>query len=43
MHRRSLLGVGVGVGLAAVPVWAAKPADPFEGDPFRSVQSVQSL
>ena len=42
MHRRSLLGIGIGVGvevgLAAVPVWAAKPADPFEGDPFRSFQ-----
>ena len=21
-----------------MPVWAAKPADPFEGDPFRSFQ-----
>ena len=32
MHRRSLLGIGIGIGLAAVPVWAGKPADPFQGD-----------
>lgn len=43
MHRRSLLGIGIGIGLASVPVWAAKPADAFEGNPFQSVQSFQSF
>lgn len=37
MHRRRL-GIGMGISLAAVPVWAAKPVDPVEGDPVRSFQ-----
>lgn len=36
MQRRSLIGIGLG--LVAAPLWAARPADAFEGDPFQSFQ-----
>jgi sulfur-oxidizing protein SoxY len=37
MQRRRLLGTGAGL-LAWPAAWAATPADPFDGDPFKSFQ-----
>ena len=36
MQRRHVLGASAG--LLAMPLWAATPADPFDGDPFQSYQ-----